>query len=454
MTALQHRWHGDVRAVTREGDSLDIAVPKWRPLKIGPLAPPVADAILMLREGATLDAMRDVAGAAGAEAVARLDFYLGRFRQARLLEWFVREAEDEVACFRPFTPGLAPAEGAPPGLPMVLSRFACLRREGRDLLLDSAETPCRATLRGSAVAVLAGLSGDGLSPATPIVEALWRMGFLEPADGAEPPERASWEFADRLLHVSSRMGRDGIAIGGTYRFRDRFPAPPAAKPAMSATPIALPAPDVAELAARSQPLAAVLEARASNRAWSGALSRAQLGELLWRVARVKERIDGAAQELMKKPLPGGGAIHELEWYVATEAADGLPAGLHHYDGFAHALEPVAGSEQAATALRERAKLAAGQATQPPPTLVILASRLPRLAWKYQGIAYRISLLNAGVAIQAMYLVATDMGLACSAIGSSDPRPFERATGLSSWEEPPIAEFALGVSAEPVARGPV
>ena len=59
----------------------------------------------------------------------------------------------------------------------------------------------------------------------------------------------------------------------------------------------------------------------------------------------------------------------------------------------------------------------------------LASRLPRLAWKYEGIAYRLGLLNAGVVIELMYLVATDMKLAPCANGSGDSRPFETATGL-------------------------
>jgi SagB-type dehydrogenase family enzyme len=76
-------------------------------------------------------------------------------------------------------------------------------------------------------------------------------------------------------------------------------------------------------------------------------------------------------------------------------------------------------------------------------LVVIASRLPRLAWKYSGIAYKISLMNAGVAIQSLYLVANDLGLAGAAAGSGNPELFARATGASSWDETSIAEFGFG-----------
>ena len=101
-----------------------------------------------------------------------------------------------------------------------------------------------------------------------------------------------------------------------------------------------------------------------------------------------------------------------------------------------------GAVPAATMLAECAA-AWGQPDRPPQVLVVIASRLPRLAWKYAGIAYKISLMNAGVAIQSLYLVATDLGLAGSAAGSGNPDLFAQATGVSSWEETSIAEFGFG-----------
>jgi len=73
--------------------------------------------------------------------------------------------------------------------------------------------------------------------------------------------------------------------------------------------------------------------------------------------------------------------------------------------------------------------AMGQPEAPPHVLVVLTCRLPRFAWKYQGIAYRVSLINAGVVIQTMYLVATDRGLAGCANGSGNSQLFAEIIGL-------------------------
>ena len=55
----------------------------------------------------------------------------------------------------------------------------------------------------------------------------------------------------------------------------------------------------------------------------------------------------------------------------------------------------------------------------------------------------MSLINAGVVIQSIYLTAADLGLAGSAIGTANSNLFFRATGVSCWEEASIAEFGFG-----------
>jgi len=127
----------------------------------------------------------------------------------------------------------------------------------------------------------------------------------------------------------------------------------------------------------------------------------------------------------------------------VHACDGLAPGFYHYRGQEHALTRIVDAEAPATAMLDDCAGAWGQPGRPPQVLVVIASRLPRLAWKYSGIAYKISLMNAGVAIQSLYLVANDLGLAGAAAGSGNPELFARATGVSSWEETSIAEFGFG-----------
>jgi SagB-type dehydrogenase family enzyme len=171
-----------------------------------------------------------------------------------------------------------------------------------------------------------------------------------------------------------------------------------------------------------------------------------VGQLLHRVARVTAVLPGAPevpQEALLRPYPSGGAIHELEFYLAVRACAGVAPGFYHYRGHEHALTEIAGAEAPAAAMLEDCARAWGRPGQPPQVLIVITSRLPRLAWKYAGIAYKISLMNAGVAIQSLYLVATDLGLAGAAAGSGNPELFAHATGVSSWEETSIAEFGFG-----------
>jgi SagB-type dehydrogenase family enzyme len=183
------------------------------------------------------------------------------------------------------------------------------------------------------------------------------------------------------------------------------------------------------------------------------ISLDQLAEFLFRVARVTRVFRGGEQELLARPFPSGGAIHETERYVAVRACQGLEPAIYHYAGHEHALERLPGTAAGAARLAADAAVAMGQPGQPPQVVVVLAARLPRLAWKYEGIAYRLTLLNAGVIVQTMYLVATDMGLAACATGSGDARLFATATGLDPLAEPSVAELALGAPGAPAVASP-
>ena len=61
-------------------------------------------------------------------------------------------------------------------------------------------------------------------------------------------------------------------------------------------------------------------------------------------------------------------------------------------------------------------------------MIVVASRFPRMASRYASIAYRNTLLDAGIAIEAMYLNATAMRLAPCALGINLPDLFARITG--------------------------
>jgi SagB-type dehydrogenase family enzyme len=85
-------------------------------------------------------------------------------------------------------------------------------------------------------------------------------------------------------------------------------------------------------------------------------------------------------------------------------------------------------------------------------LLILAARFARVAWKYESIAYALTLKHVGVVYQTMYLAATAMGLAPCAIGGGDANLFARAAGTDYCAETSVGEFLLGSPRlEPIDR---
>src|SRR5262249_44708547 len=145
----------------------------------------------------------------------------------------------------------------------------------------------------------------------------------------------------------------------------------------------------------------------------------QLGELLYRTVRTRMTFEGSdGQILADRPYPCGGAVHELEIYPLVSSCTGLEPGLWHYDGHEHALERVADAGPATRVLVEQAKSASLMEADPQ-VLLIVAARFGRIMWKYDTIAYSLTLKHVGVLYQTIYLVATAMGLAVCGMGGGN-----------------------------------
>jgi SagB-type dehydrogenase family enzyme len=249
------------------------------------------------------------------------------------------------------------------------------------------------------------------------------------------------------------VGRHNCPLGATYRFVGKREPPPALKPSAGGETIELDRPNL-ELLARTDPsLAAVQEQRRSIRKYSPRpVTLRQLGEFLYRVERVKalesrklqiSSEQSIAMEFASRPYPGGGALHELELYIAVNACQDLSPGLYHYEPLCHRLERVAGPTSDVDQLLGDAAAAAGMTAAEVQVVIILATRLERLAYKYESIAYALTLKNVGVIYQTMYLVATAMGLAPCGVGAGDSDCFARAIGTDYYAETSVGEFLLG-----------
>lgn len=414
-----------------------------------------------------------VATVAEPDHLAHWYYYLDRLTRRGLLCHTAHDGGTPLATLVATSPSFTPLPARlVPDRHYVLSRFAYLRRDGGTPILESPLAHARVVLNDCRVAALiAGLSGPcmaeslgravGLSEVTAscVLTLLLRTGMVLEVgpDGAcaEEGDAAlqTWAFHDLLFHARSRRGRTDAPYGGTYRFVDRLPAPPALRPAPSGEAYPLFRPDLAHLERYDRPLTWVQERRRSIRAFDAArpIAARQLGEFLFRAARVADRRDAEVptargpirMEMTTRPYPAGGSLYEQELYVAVNACEGLAAGLYYYDPAEHRLIRVRAKTPAVEGLLQEAGESTAIPSEELQILFVLAARVPRVAWKYESIAYALVLKHVGVMYEVMYLVATAMGLAPCAVGGGDTELFARAAGVDYAAETSVGEFLLG-----------
>jgi SagB-type dehydrogenase family enzyme len=412
-----------------------------------------------------------VLDAGGAAALAEWYYALQRLARRGLACRAVQADGRRLATLVPISESFSfspmPAVGAGPHL---LSRFAYLRREGDRLVLESPLACMRILLEDERVATLiaalakprtlpelieraCGLPGDALAIVLGLLESAAMLQAIGPSgEEQESSALCSWEFQDLLFHARSRKGRSDAAFGAAYRMAGRLEPPPAVKPATIAETIELARPDLERLRREDLPLAEVVERRRSLREYGARpLDARQLGEFLYRVGRIKDCRDVELATLAgpvrmafaSRPYPSGGALYELEFYVAVQACDGISAGLYHYDAAQQCLARLCGRTGEVEHLLADAAASADIPLERVQIVIVLSARFQRLAWKYASIAYALILKHVGVVYQTMYLTATAMGLAPCALGGGDADVFARAAGTDYYAETSVGEFLLG-----------
>ncbi|MBW4616805.1 MAG: SagB family peptide dehydrogenase [Desmonostoc vinosum HA7617-LM4] len=338
----------------------------------------------------------------------------------------------------------------------TLSRFAYLHQVGKEMILEFPQSQAKIiALDWRAAALIAKLSQpqtsatlvEGISDITEelgqqFISLLFATKMLSPE--AENSHIMKWEFHDLLFHSRSRKGRHSNPVGATYRFLDKIEPLPVVKPPISDKVIQLYKPDLEDLARTDISLTQALESRRSIREYGeNPITIEQLGELLYRCARVKEIIDKEKLgQLSCRPYPGGGAIYELEIYPAINYCEGLEAAIYHYQPDIHQLEFVSNWNPEIEVLFTDAYHACAKQVIPQIMLIITA-RFGRFFWKYQSMAYAAILKHVGVLYQTFYLVATAMNLAPCALGTGNSDLFAKATGIDYYEESSVGEFMLG-----------
>ena len=391
----------------------------------------------------------------GPTGLFKLSHYVKRLTAAALVRRTLVDGEALVATLEPMSLRFRVHDAPPEEATVTLSPFACCRREGSTLIVESPHAPARIVLHDPRAAMLIGILANGATrddlaravdlsrdALTIFLAFLASAGVFDEAPAATAA-LAQWEFHDLFFHTRNRLGRHNYPFGGTFPFKDTIKPLPAVKPPMSAQVVGLPPPDLQALIARDRTLTDVLESRQSHREFGAdPMTLPQLGEFLYRVGRIKSRRSGHFGEVIQRPYPSGGALYELEIYPVIDRCSGLASGLYHYASADHQLERVCDRTPDVEGLLDDA-WAASERHSRPQILLVIAARFQRVQWKYRMVSYSLVLKHVGVLYQTMYLVATAMGLGGCALGGGDSDRFAEAAGLNYLEETSVGEFMLG-----------
>lgn len=436
---------------------------------LGKFAPAISKRIAELRAGLSLASI-----ASGRAADKETNLLVQRLARSGLLEYRLGPPrggqagiviEPQIADYWPQIAKLADADT------IALSRFAYLRRRGKDMVLESpragalfriADRKIAATLAGLAQPQkisqyrkerdFPGMELLGLLLDCQILFSL-RSGDVDGLRASEgDPHLVLWDFHDLLFHTRSTEGRQANPLGGLYSY-SRLMAPlPAVRPPWPGQAI-----DLTDLGSPS-PIAAFLGARHSTRDFDDErpITLAELATLLQSAARVRAKWTAPAEiegeqtpdvSYASRPYPSAGAAYELELYLAVNKCDGLMRGFYHYDADRHALTAIDVRPQDLETQLYDAEFAIG-ASNAPQVLIIIAARFGRVSWKYGSVAYSLILKDVGVLTQTLYLTVTDLGLGGCAIGTNNIERFARMTGLEFSVEGAVGQFALGRPARP------
>lgn len=425
---------------------------------------PGLDLILLafLRDGKSLDEL--MKENLKEKKLSRFIEFIEYLKKNNLIEFQFHLGITKTAIIRPTTHNFKDSSFSLLGFvleetPYILSRFAYFRRETDKIILESPLAPFKVSFDdGLLVHILPFITGkmslrDFNSDTNEYDQAkklffklLIEYGFIHSIKESEADNLYHWEFHDLIFHSNSRRGRldDGVNFGTTYRFQKKLNSPQAFKE-IDLGNIELYKPNLESLARTDIPFSKVLEDRKSIRDYNKnkPINIQELGELLYRSVRVSEVVNTPMQVGVYRPYPSAGAIHEIEFYLVVNSCEGLDPDVYYYHPLYHVLSKKNIGKRHIEKLVTNAKFAMGESATNPQILFVLTSNFDKIAWKYEKMAYRSTLISMGTIFQTLSLVATSMNLASCIVGSGDSSYFSEVLEMDSLKEGAIGEFAIG-----------
>ena len=420
-------------------------------LLVGLPAALVEQLVGLLNDGAMAEALEDLVLASGGPVLlARwLDAFAVLTNVGRVAPCVTNAEGDVLVLHAAHSSTIAPTPAVLPAT-MRLSRFAVGRADEQAFLLESPRASYTAAL-GPALCGLLPVLADGGLRATAVTDPLVGIALgllvdigliLDATDDTEDVgSLALWESHDLSFHWRTRRGGHREVNGATFSHRDRRPPLPTMAAWQHETVVPLLPMDDSE----GPTLWSVLRDRATVRDAATPIDLDTLAQFLWwhRIVRdvPMDEARGIEYPQSRRTYPGGGATYELDLFLSTRDVAGLDDGLWFYDAGMHALVLVSADTTARDQLFADAEISTG-GTGTPQVLITYGLRIGRNSWKYEGMAYRLALMDAGVLYHHAYLVGGALGIGICGLGNGDTTLFERIINRPDGDYVSIAEVMI------------
>ena len=184
----------------------------------------------------------------------------------------------------------------------------------------------------------------------------------------------------------------------------------------------------------------IINTRKSHRVYTDqTIFLTALSYLLWCTQGVKS-VRGKSYATLRT-VPGGGARHPFECYMAVRRVEGLQSGLYHYLPMTHQLEFLGVVENLEDMI---GKTMQDQRWAEKASVVFYYSCVfYRAEWRYGVQAHPTVLIDSGHVTENLYLAATSIGLGGCAIASVDGPLANRVFGLDGEEETIFYAMPIG-----------
>ena len=152
------------------------------------------------------------------------------------------------------------------------------------------------------------------------------------------------------------------------------------------------------------------------------------------------------RDLPLYPYPSMGGLSSFDVGVAVQNIEGIPKGYYRYDQVGHTLEPIINGD---------IRLALQDVTFESdwllyaPFVVVLVHDANSFLWKYHTRGYRIAHIDAGAAVQSLYLSASSMGLGCCAVAGFLDEPINALLGYHGLDKYVSIVLGVGEPATPI-----